>query len=101
MSLQVSGRYFLTDSTPSRMKIGSVAVLSLFEIIRPARQLKGFQRIAVAKGENKTISFLLKADELAYWDDKKDTYAIDPGEIMLMFGSSSDDIRLTKTVELK
>ncbi len=71
------------------------------EIIRPERQLKGFQRIAVAKGENKTISFLLKADELTYWDDKKDTYAIDPGEIMLMFGSSSDDIRLTKTVELK
>ncbi len=34
---------------------------------RPVRLLKGFERIALAPGETKTVSFVLGKDELSYW----------------------------------
>lgn len=71
------------------------------KIDRPIKQLKGFQRIMIIKGENKMVSFTLSADELAYWDNDKDAYVIEPETVNIMIGSSSDDIRLTKTIQVK
>ncbi|MFZ0529156.1 MAG: glycoside hydrolase family 3 N-terminal domain-containing protein [Propionicimonas sp.] len=34
---------------------------------RPFRELKGFQRVAIAPGETRTVSFGLGPDELSYW----------------------------------
>lgn len=34
---------------------------------RPVRQLKGFQRITLAAGETRTLSFVLTPDDLRYW----------------------------------
>jgi beta-glucosidase len=35
---------------------------------RPVRELKGFERVALAPGETKTIRFKLGPDELRYWN---------------------------------
>ncbi len=34
---------------------------------RPVRELKGFQRVTLAPGESRTLTFKLGADELRYW----------------------------------
>jgi beta-glucosidase len=73
----------------------------LSKVIRPTKQLKGFHRIMIPKGETETVSFTLNADDLAYWDNDKGTYVIEPGKVNLMVGASSDDIRLTKTIQFK
>ncbi|NDV94918.1 beta-glucosidase [Dysgonomonas sp. 521] len=69
--------------------------------VRPIKQLKGFQRIMIPTGETKMVSFTLNADELAYWDNDKDAYVIEPGEVNIMIGASSEDIRQTKEIQLK
>jgi beta-glucosidase len=69
------------------------------KIVRPIKQLKGFKRIMIPKGESKTITFELNANELAYWDNEKDMYITEAGSVDLMLGTSSDDIRLIKKMK--
>ncbi len=71
------------------------------KVVRPIKQLKGFQRAMIKKGESKMVGFTLTADDLAYWDNDKDTYIIEQGKINLMVGASSGDIRQTIEIQLK
>ena len=69
---------------------------------RPIRQLAGFQRITLKPGETQTVSLRLAHDHIAlrYWDDAKNAFTYDPGDIDLLVGSSSADIRLRGKIEL-
>ena len=62
-------------------------------IPRPVRELKGFKRIPLEPGQQKKITFIMSADMLAFTglEYKK---IVEPGEIKIMIGSSSEDIRL-------
>ena len=71
------------------------------KVMRPVKQLKGFKRIMIQKGESKTVTFNLKASDLAYWDSDKDRYVVESGTVNLMIGASSDDIRLARKITVK
>jgi beta-glucosidase len=60
-------------------------------VSRPIQELRGFRRIALAPGEAKRISFTLNPAQFAIWDAGH--WRIEPGEIQLMVGASSADIR--------
>ena len=60
-------------------------------VSRPIQQLRGFRRIALAPGAARRISFTLSPAQFAIWDSGR--WRIEPGEIQLMIGSSSADIR--------
>jgi beta-glucosidase len=60
-------------------------------VSRPIQELRGFRRIALAPGEAKRIGFTLTPAQFAIWDVGR--WRIEPGEIELMVGSSSADIR--------
>ncbi len=63
-------------------------------VTRPIKELKGFKRISLAPGEQKKVVFTMPADLLAFTglDYRK---VVEPGEIRVMIGSSSEDIRLS------
>ncbi|MDR1813772.1 MAG: fibronectin type III-like domain-contianing protein, partial [Tannerella sp.] len=58
----------------------------------PVRQLKGFRRIFIKKGENQTVSFTLTRNDLSYWT-KENKFIVEPGEYEIQIGASSADIR--------
>jgi len=60
-------------------------------VSRPIQELRGFRRVALAPGEAKRISFTLSPAQFAIWDAGR--WRIEAGEIQLMVGSSSADIR--------
>lgn len=60
----------------------------------PLKELKGFKRVHIKKGNSKTVSFSLARKDLACWDEKMNDYTIYPGEYEVMIGSSSEDIKL-------
>ncbi len=60
----------------------------------PRKELKAFKRVSIKKGDTKIVSFVLEKNELEYWDEKKNSYMVYPGEYELMAGSSSEDIKL-------
>ena len=60
---------------------------------RPAKELRGFQRINLQPGEKKTVTLTLPAEKLAFWDEKTHSFVVEPGAFDLMVGASSMDIR--------
>jgi beta-glucosidase len=61
---------------------------------RPARQLRGFQRISLKPGAVQSISFTLPMEKLACWDEASHRFGVEPGNYEIMLGASSADIRL-------
>jgi beta-glucosidase len=67
---------------------------------RPIQELKGFKRVALLPGDMKTVTIELKADQLAYWNVSRHKFVVENGAVQLLIGSSSADIKLTKTIKV-
>ncbi|MGA2806504.1 MAG: glycoside hydrolase family 3 C-terminal domain-containing protein [Terracidiphilus sp.] len=64
------------------------------KVDRPARELKGFQRVELKPGETRTVEFTLDRAALSYWSPDKRDWVAEPGRFEIQVGSSSRDIRL-------
>jgi len=71
------------------------------KVERPQKQLVGFKRISLDPGQSRTVNITLLAKTLAYWDTGKKGFVVEKEPVQLMVGSSSDDIRLNKTIDVK
>lgn len=67
---------------------------------RPVRELKGFEKVSLAAGEKKTVTFKLTQEHLSFLNKNLDP-VVEPGMFMVMVGSSSRDIRLKGEFEVK
>jgi beta-glucosidase len=63
------------------------------------KELKGFQRITLRQGEERRVAFRLDLSQLAFYD-RDMQFAVEPGRVQVMVGSSSEDIRLTGSFEI-
>ena len=70
------------------------------KVERPRKELRGFQRVHLARGETKTVEIPLKAQTLAYWDEAKSSFVVEEEPIQVMVGSSSADVKLERTVKV-
>lgn len=66
----------------------------------PSKELKAFSRVTLAAGETSTVTLEIPVSELSYWDEATNGWALEEGEIELLLGSASDDIRLSTTVRI-
>jgi len=62
---------------------------------RPAKELRGFERISLKPGETKTVTFIVPGEKLSFYDENSHKFIVEPGVFEVMVGSSSEDIRLT------
>ena len=63
-------------------------------VVRPVKELKGFERIPLEPGESKQVIFELGPDQLKMLNGDLH-WTVEPGEFSIMIGTSSDDIRLS------
>lgn len=61
---------------------------------RPVKELKGFAKVSLLPGEEKTVVFEMNERALAYYDPDRQAWVAEPGEFEVLIGSSSRDIRL-------
>ena len=66
-------------------------------VARPVIALKGFERVHLAPGEERVVSFILGPEELAMFDASM-RRVVEPGEFRVMIGASSRDLRLRGTL---
>lgn len=71
------------------------------EVLRPRKELKGFEKVELMPGEEKTVSFRLGERAFAYYSTDKKDWVAEEGEFRILAGSSSRDIRLGAAVQLK
>ena len=69
-------------------------------VARPRQELKGFRRVHLAAGAGARVDLPLRAADLGTWDQGRKTFTVEPGPLELRVGSSSADIRLTKTIAI-
>lgn len=68
-------------------------------VVRPVKELKGFQKVKLNPGEQKTITFTIDNELLSFYNDQLQ-WISEPGTFDIMIGSSSQDIRLQSSFEL-
>jgi beta-glucosidase len=64
------------------------------KIARPAKELKGFAKVALQPGETKHVSINLDARAFAYYDSAAKEWHITPGTFGILIGRSSEEIVL-------
>jgi len=64
---------------------------------RPAKELKGFQKIFLRPGEKRTVAFHFGPEALSFYNPDRKDWVAEPGEFEFLIGSSSKDVRLTGT----
>lgn len=68
---------------------------------RPEKELKGFQKVFLEPGQSKTVSVTLKRDAFVFYHPGKKQWTVEPGMFEVRVGSSSTDIRLKETMEIR
>jgi beta-glucosidase len=63
-------------------------------VVRPVKELKGFQKVFLKKGEAKELKFTLTVDDLRFYNEKIQ-HVYEPGEFRVYVGTNSRDLKET------
>ena len=106
-SLATTGRLRVSaDVTNTGGRAGAEVVQlyigdKLSSLPRPVKELKGFEKVYLAPGQSRTVTFEIDPGMLACYDDAKGVWGAEPGEFTAYVGAASDDIRGTVDFVLK
>jgi beta-glucosidase len=70
------------------------------KVPRPAKELKGFAKVALAPGETRRVTVDLDRRSLSYYDVKSKQWRAEPGTFEILVGRSSEDIQLKGSLAL-
>lgn len=68
-------------------------------LFRPEKELKGFERVFLKRGEKRTVTFLLGRRAFSYFDPAADGWVMDPARFDILVGASSRDIRASGVLD--
>lgn len=71
------------------------------DVIRPIRELKGFEKVALQPGEAKTVSFTLDKRSFAYWNNDIHDWHVESCDFTVEVGASSRDLPLKAVVNVQ
>lgn len=61
-------------------------------MVRPVKELKGFKKVFIPKGETVKITFDVDSKELGFWDNQMN-YIVEKGSFTIMIGKNSEDVQ--------
>lgn len=104
--MQQEGNITLSVNITNTGKVAGEEVVQLYlrdrvaSLVRPMKELKGFEKIYLNPGETRTVRFTIDAEKISFYNNKLE-WISEPGWFDVMVGSSSSDIRLRTAIELK
>ncbi|MBY5991379.1 beta-glucosidase H [Ferrimonas balearica] len=112
--LTLSGEQFsdeqgleVTVTVTNTGKVAGAEVVQLYledmdaSVPRPAKELKGFGKIALQPGESAQVTLPLRWRDLAFWDVEKNDWTVEPGQFRVHVGASVADIRQSAVFEYR
>jgi beta-glucosidase len=69
-------------------------------VIRPYKELKGFEKVELLPGEQKTVTFALDKRAFAFYDTALNDWRVESGDFEILIGKSSADITAAATVRV-
>ena len=70
-------------------------------VLRPVRELKGFEKVELQPGESKDVAFVLDKRAFAYWNTQIGDWHVETGVFSIEIGQSSRDIEVCAEVTVK
>ena len=61
-------------------------------VVRPVKELKGFQKIFLKRGESKVVKFMITVDDLKFYNNEL-KYAAEPGDFKIFIGTSAAEVK--------
>lgn len=71
------------------------------KVKRPAKELKGFDKVRLDPGQMEHVTVSLDHRSLAYWSDAKNNWQVDPGRFVVYVGDSSENTPLTQDFQVQ
>ena len=91
-SLQVSVEVTNTGHFDGEEIVQLYVADKVASMVRPVKELKGFQKVFIPKGQTKRVDFVLHAHDLGFWDNTMQ-YVVEPGTFEIMVGKNSEDLQ--------
>ena len=66
-------------------------------MVRPVKELKGFQKVFIPKGQTKRVEFKLNVRDLGFWNNLMQ-YVVEPGTFEIMVGTNSEELQKKEAV---
>jgi beta-glucosidase len=104
-SMGPDGKITLSFTLANSGPVAGAEVVQLYlrdpvaSVVRPLKELKGFQRVVLQPGQVRTVSFTVDREMLAFYD-RQLQWGAEAGKFEVMVGGASDDVRLRQTIEL-
>ena len=67
---------------------------------RPLKELKGYEKIFLKKGEKKRVSVVLNEDAFSFYDMNQHRFVVEKGDFEILAGPASSQLPLKTTVKL-
>ncbi|MFD2784353.1 beta-glucosidase BglX [Hymenobacter rubripertinctus] len=64
-------------------------------ISRPVKELKGFQKVLLKKGESRTLTFRLTPEDLKFYNNDL-KFVAEPGDFQVFIGGNSRDVQMAE-----
>ena len=80
----------------SEVYVGDVSA----RVLRPVKELKGFSKVFLKAGEEKTVTIKFDDKTFRYWNMKTNKWEVEGGVYSIMIGASCADIRLQDSLAI-
>ena len=94
-SVQVSVKVKNTGNRAGKTVVQLYVEAPETEVIRPVRELRGFEKIFLEAGEEKTVTFILGERAFAYWNTQIHDWYAEEGSYQVMIGENADQMCLS------
>ena len=91
-SVQVSVKVKNTGNRAGKTVVQLYVEAPETEVIRPVRELRGFEKIFLEAGEEKTVTFILGERAFAYWNTLIHDWYAEEGTYKVMIGENADQM---------
>lgn len=87
--------------------VGGKALIQLYvappngELLRPTRELKGFEKVALAPGEKKAVAFTLEKRAFAHWSEEMHDWRTESGSYSIEICENADTVLLAEQVQVR
>jgi beta-glucosidase len=101
-----SGNIFIKFSITNQGDSDGQEVVQIYaryldsQVERPIKQLVGFQKISIKPQNTESAEITVPLQELAYWNVDQHKFIIEPGEIEIQIGTSSQSISSTHRITI-
>jgi beta-glucosidase len=106
-SVKADGKVAVTVKVKNTGKRASDEVVQMYvhhlgsAVVRPQLELKGFERVHIGPGAEKSVVLDLKPRDLAYWDAEKHTWRVEKEQILVLAGGSSDMLPVQAKLQIE